>query len=276
MTAFLPRAARHRPHLWRLATFRRVLLTALLPLLAGPFAASAASPESSPFYPGETLVFSFYWSVIPTGSGRLEVLPIEDLDGTWAYHFRMTTRTNAFADLFYKVRDRFDTWTDVPVRRTLLYRKKQREGGTRRDIEVIFDWRLKETCYFKSGRLRRKAVLRPGTLDPVAAFFWVRHLPLKAGRTVTRPITDGKRVFTGRVRVVRREKIRVAGRPYDTFLLVPELTHAGGVFEKSPGARIRIWVTADHRRLPVMIKSKVIVGSFRAELVEAESVIPGR
>lgn len=83
-------------------------------------------------------------------------------------------------------------------------------------------------------------------------------------------------MFTGRVRVQKREKVRVSGKVYDAFLLVPELTHAGGVFEKSPGARIRIWVTADHRHLPLMIKSKVIVGSFRAELVEAESMIPGQ
>jgi len=141
---------------------------------------------------------------------------------------------------------------------------------------VIFDWRKKEAFYFKSGRLRRRTALRPGTFDPVAAFFWIRHRPLETGQTVTRPITDGKKVFTGRVRVAGRETIRLAGKTYDTFLLVPELIHAGGVFEKSPGARIRIWVTTDHRRLPVLIKSKVIVGSFRAELVEEESMIPSR
>jgi hypothetical protein len=42
----------------------------------------------------------------------------------------------------------------------------------------------------------------------------------------------------------------------------------GGVFEKSPDARLQLWVTADHRRLPVKLKSKVIVGSFTGELVD--------
>jgi hypothetical protein len=258
-----------------LRAVKSVATSGLLALLLCPLSSAAQSGPGQPFYPGETLVFNFYWSIIPTGSGSLKVLPVENLGGVQSYHFQMTTRTNAFADLFYKVRDRFDTWTDTAMTRTLLYRKKQREGSTRRDVEVIFDWRRKEARYFKSGRLRRTTPLQPGTFDPVSAFFWVRHRPLKAGKTVTRPISDGKKVFTGRVRVARREKIRLAGKTYDTFVLVPELTHAGGVFEKSPGARIRIWVTTDHRRLPVMIKSKVIVGSFRAELVEAESVIPG-
>jgi hypothetical protein len=39
------------------------------------------------------------------------------------------------------------------------------------------------------------------------------------------------------------------------------------VFEKSENAKIQIWVTADKRRMPVKIKSKVLVGSFVGELV---------
>lgn len=84
----------------RKATAFVVLL--ILLLARGPATAGAAAKQ--PFYPGEKLVFKFYWSIIPTGSGILKVLPIETLGGVRAYHYRVTTRTNAFADLFYKVR----------------------------------------------------------------------------------------------------------------------------------------------------------------------------
>jgi hypothetical protein len=50
----------------------------------------------------------------------------------------------------------------------------------------------------------------------------------------------------------------------------PQLKHIGGVFKKSKDARLQIWVTTDKRHLPVRIKSKVIVGSFVAELVSFE------
>jgi len=56
---------------------------------------------------------------------------------------------------------------------------------------------------------------------------------------------------------------------YDTFLIEPEIEHVGGVFEKSKNAKIQVWVTADRRRMPVKIKSKVVVGSFVGELVSA-------
>ncbi|MGA8180500.1 MAG: DUF3108 domain-containing protein, partial [Desulfobacterales bacterium] len=56
---------------------------------------------------------------------------------------------------------------------------------------------------------------------------------------------------------------------YDTYLIEPELKHIGGVFEKSKNAKIQLWVTADKRKIPVKIKSKVAVGSFVGELVSA-------
>jgi len=48
----------------------------------------------------------------------------------------------------------------------------------------------------------------------------------------------------------------------------------GGVFEKTKDAKIHIWVTADERRIPVRIKSKVAIGSFIGELTSATGLKP--
>ena len=69
------------------------------------------------------------------------------------------------------------------------------------------------------------------------------------------------------------EIIKIEGVTYDTFLMEPELKHIGGVFEKSKNAKIKLWITADKRRIPVKIKSKVIVGSFVGELISAEKIM---
>jgi hypothetical protein len=55
-----------------------------------------------------------------------------------------------------------------------------------------------------------------------------------------------------------------------TPLLEPDLEHIGGVFEKSKNAKLMVWVTADEARIPVKVKSEVIVGSFVAELIKVE------
>ncbi|MGD8845590.1 MAG: DUF3108 domain-containing protein, partial [Desulfobacteraceae bacterium] len=37
-------------------------------------------------------------------------------------------------------------------------------------------------------------------------------------------------------------------------------------------AKLRVWITADEKRIPVQIKTKVKVGHFIGELVSAEGV----
>ena len=66
---------------------------------------------------------------------------------------------------------------------------------------------------------------------------------------------------------MRRETVEVPAGSFDTWLLEPSLEHVGGVFKKSPNARMRIWITADQRRILVKLSSKVIVGHFTAELL---------
>ena len=77
----------------------------------------------------------------------------------------------------------------------------------------------------------------------------------------------------GRVQIVGREEVKLSSGTYDTYLLEPELKDLGGVFKKSKNAKIQVWITADERKIPVKVKSKVVVGSFVAELVSAEGTI---
>ena len=107
----------------------------------------------------------------------------------------------------------------------------------------------------------------PGTFDPLSAFYFIRGLDMANGSAIERPITDGKKCIIGRLKVVKRENIKVKSGTYDTWLIEPELKHVGGVFEKSKNAKLQLWVTADSRRIPVKIKSRVVVGSFVGELV---------
>lgn len=56
-------------------------------------------------------------------------------------------------------------------------------------------------------------------------------------------------------RTIKRETITVAHGTYDTYLVEPGLQHIGGVFQKSKEAKLKIWVSADARRIPIKIKS---------------------
>ena len=222
-----------------------------------------------PFQPGEKLIFQARWAFIPAGEAVLEVLPVEMLNGVRSYHFVMTARTYEFIDLFYKVRDRIDAYTDVEMTHSILYRKKK-EGKSKRDVVVNFNWEKQEAQYFNFGEKREPLSILPGSFDPLSVFYSFRLIDLKEDMEIKTPVTDGKKCVMGKARVIKREKIKVPSGTYDTYLVEPDLEHIGGVFQKSKNARFQIWVTADKRCIPVKIKSKVIVGSFVAELVSVE------
>lgn len=222
-----------------------------------------------PFQPGEKLTFQVNWSFIPAGEAILEVLPVETINGIKSYHFVMTAKTNSFADIFYKVRDRIDAYTDIKMNHTILYKKRQREGKTKRDVIVTFDWKKREAQYSISGKKRNPISILPGTFDPLTVFYAFRLHNLKKDIELQIPVSDGKKCVIGKARVIRKEKIEVPIGIYDTYLVEPDLEHIGGIFRKSKDAKLQIWVTADNRRIPLRIKSKVIVGSFVAELISA-------
>jgi hypothetical protein len=259
---------------WRKTSNRRTIHGWMIAVWALGCVAVAASARAgnrcaggSAFRPGERLTFVLKWTIIPAGKAVLEVLPRDKMAGCEANHFVLTARSNAFVDAFYKVRDRIDAWSDAGMHRSLLYRKQQHEGGTHRDITVAFNWAAMTARYSNQGTARKPISIAAGTFDPLSAFYFFRCLDLAVGERIQHSVTDGKQSQLGVVHVIRRETVSVPAGTFDAFLIEPDLAQVGGVFDKSPDAKIQVWVTADYRRLPVKLKSKVIVGSFTGELV---------
>jgi len=228
-----------------------------------------AEDKNLPFRAGERLTYVLKWEFIPAGEAVLEVLPEESVDGVKSNHFLLTAKSNSFVDIFYKVRDRIDAYTDLNMTRSVLYKKNQREGKTRRDIVVKFDWEKNKAQYFNFDEKGPPIDILPGSFDPLSAFFYTRLFDLKENLIIERPVTDGKKCVISKAAVIKRETIKIASGTYDTYLMEPELKHLGGVFEKSKNAKLQLWITADQRRIIVKVKSRVVVGSFTGELVSA-------
>jgi hypothetical protein len=248
-----------------------VLLVVMLWQLIGLASVVASSTADFPFQPGEKLVYKLRWGLITAGYAQLEVLPFEQVNGEEAWHFVLTVKTSGVIDLFYKVRDRIESYTDLTLTNSILYRKEQREGSTNREVIVRFDRVAGSAVYSNKGVARDAIEIKDGTIDPLASIYYIRKHLFAENQEIITPVTDGKKVVSGVARVVRRERLNVGGIEYDTFLVEPDLKEVRGVFEKSKKSKLRMWITDDDRRLLVKVKSKVVVGSFTGTLVEASA-----
>jgi len=247
-------------------------LAAILLTLIGFTDSIPAIEKDLPFHPGEKLTFQLKWEFIPAGEAVLEVLPIETIGGIKSFHFVLTVKTNKFLDLFYKVRNRIDSYTDIEMTHSILFKQQKHEGRTRRNIVVNFNWGKNEAQYSNFSQKIKPISIRQGSFDPLSVFYYSRLIDLKENAEIRCPVTDGKKSILGKAKVLKQENVKLAGKTYDTFLFEPELKDIGGVFEKSKDAKIKLWVTADKRRIPVKIKSKVVVGNFVGELISATGV----
>lgn len=241
----------------------------LLLLLFFSLPAAVGIGSAEPGVVGEKLYFQIRWGVILAGSAELSRLPNETLAGVECAHFQLTARTLTIVELFYKLRQQIDSYTDLGVERSLLY-KKQEESRNPRDLIVRFDWLRNQAQYTNFGEPLDPIPIPPGTLDPLAIIYYLRRQPLGSQAEFQRPVTDGKENVLGRAKYLGEETISIAGRSYHTYVFEPDLQQVKGVFEKSPGAKMTIWLTTDERHLLVKLKSKIIVGSFVAELLGYE------
>jgi len=250
----------------RSSKFFAALLLLTLAVSFSPCSAKAETKGVPPFRPGEKFIYSASWSMIPAGDAVIEVLPFKIYNGMRTYHFGMETRTNAALDLIYKIRERQDSYPDFDMSRTLYYAKKS-TGEHPRDVVVTFDWEKMKATYTNFGQSEEPVSIQAGTFDPLSLFFVIRLHKLKEGDVLEIPVTDGKKLIATKARVDRREKVIIDGKPYDTYLIIPEMERLDKVFGKEREPDMKIWFTADDKKLPVKIQTKVAVGSFVFELI---------
>ncbi len=224
-----------------------------------------------PFQSGETLTYDLKWGIFPVGSATMEVHALDD-NQTGQHRLTFSVRTNNFADAFYKVRTNITSVIDYRFQRSLRYEKSQREGKTKREIEVEFDYESKKAKYHESKRLVSTIPIPEQVFDPLAIAYFFRLGELKPKSEMTLPTCDGRKFQDIKVRAGVVEKVRVPAGTFQAIGTVPEMKNLSGVFKKSPKGILRVWYSNDFRRIPVKISSKVVVGSFTARLTEAKGL----
>jgi hypothetical protein len=229
----------------------------------------AGMERGTPFGPGESLRFSIEYGVLKAGTAWLEVGPMETYRGRSCYHLISRAESNDFMTRLYKVRDRIDSLIDAEGLYSYRYRKRVREGGYKKDYDAIYDPAAGKVRYADGKNYDMGAFAKDG----LAAFYFVRHLPLEVGKDVVITHHSDEASADIVVKVERKETIEVPAGKFACIVIEPVMT-AGSIFKNS--GRLTIWVTDDARRIPVLMKSKIPVGSIDAVLQEIRPGKPAR
>lgn len=216
----------------------------------------------------ESLTYDLTWTGIKAGEAYLEVK-----DNGSYIQFISRAYSAKWVSVFYHVEDivvstlkkeRYDGFFATPIN----YRIKIKEGKHRRDKELIFDHNSGKVTYINHLNNEKKDynVIYP-VFDALSCFFYVRTLPLEVGRSVFINLFDSKKLYSVEIQVIKKETVKTSLGSFDSILIKP-IMKSEGIFSRK--GDIYIWLSDDEKRIPVMLQSKVAVGSIKATLVKIQ------
>jgi Protein of unknown function (DUF3108) len=240
-------------------------LTPLVVLLAcAPLAHSQALPYR------EKLDYNVEWRLITAGKAEVEWNQAGPAQPGWEVRF--TLESVGLVSKLFKVNDEY-TASLTPSLCARSVRIVAHEGSRQREARVGFEGgqaRYVERNLTNNAILLSKQIEIPACVhDVIGGLYYLRTLTLEPGQSAQMPVTDGKKFAMVRVEAQAREDVKTAAGAFKTIRYEIYLFD-GVLYQRS--ARLDVWLTEDHRRLPVQVRVRMpfTIGTITLQLQKAE------
>jgi uncharacterized protein DUF3108 len=252
-----------------LSPFLMVLAIGLLVFFAPQLADPSHDPASVHFKVGERLTYSLSWGVISAGSAVLEIADRQTRAGRPVVKLVHTARSNEFISVFYPVNNRVESLLDEEAGYPHHLLFKRREGRRKNDIEVVFDQSAHRATVTKDG-ITETMEVPPGVQDTLSVIYFARTLPtLEIGSSTFIHVNHDKKNYRLELRIEGAERIKGPLGEFDAIRILAIMPFRGLFMNEG---NIRVWVTTDAARIPVLMRAKVLIGSVSATLTRVEGV----
>jgi len=228
----------------------------------------AASPARShhPFNPGERLTYTISWSkVLSAGTAVMEVNKEKAEGGREVFRFISTARTTGMVDSVYPVRDRVQSLFDLRTMDSLSYSLDQSHGKRKKHREMVFDHEAGTVAFTENGK-KEIIPIKLQTQDALSSLYFLRtKKDFIVGTPIVFDIHDSGKNWSVEVHVLGRERLKTPVGEFDTIKVKTYPKYEGVFMHKG---EIFIWLTDDSRKIPVLMKSTITIGSIVSTLTE--------
>ncbi len=258
------------PDRWRAAARGLPLLAVLLATAVAAFPTNPLPPGDRdflpkdrlypvPFHSGETLVYTIAWLKIEGGEMTLSARRTATPDGVPVYHLLLTAVSNDYVSKFYPVNTRYETWVDARDFQPLRFEKRAREGRYVSDEVEEFD------LVRRIGSWRTDRTPLPERVsDIISSFYYLRTHPLVPGTDIRLDMFSRGKLYRLVVHVQEKEVVETEAGSFEAIRVQPALLEESG--EDRNRGKLFLWFSDDARRLPVMARSLLPIGSVTARL----------
>ena len=219
------------------------------------------------FKVGEKLTFELKYGFVTAGISIMQIQDIRKIFGRATYHITFDVNSVPSFDWIYKVRDRYVTYVDTQGIFPWRFEQHLREGSFTRDYSAFFDQK------------RGKAKTSDGTYDIpkyvndiVSAFYLARtfnYSKMKVGEIVYLKNFYKDKYYDLNIKYLGKEVVDAPAGKFNCIIVEPMIKE--DELFKSEGS-IYVWLSDDSLKIPVRVKTKVVVGSVDAYLKSYEGL----
>jgi hypothetical protein len=234
--------------------------------LEGADLATIAAP--APFGPGEIATYRVsYGRIGRVGTGSMQVVGIDTVRGNPAYHVQFRLQGGIPGA---RVNNHFESWMDVGGLYSHRFLQDTHEVSFKRKRERNFFPRDRRWTGHTNDRIEDGTLPTELPLDDTSFLYFVRTMQLEVGREYTINRYWNPEGNPVRIRVLRRETVRVPAGTFNTIVVQP-LIRTSGLF--SEGGEAEVYFSDDDARTLVMLRAKLSIATLNLQL---ESFTPGR
>lgn len=249
---------------------RKSLLLIVIALLSFKGSAQELPFVKEPvFQVGEVLKYKLKYGFITAAEGTLKVQESDlKFDGNPTFKLMVDGQTSGTFDVFYKIRDHYDSFIDKDNLKPYFYQEKIREGGYRRQDKARF-YQDNRKVVATQGTFKTASTQ---TFDLVSAYYFARSLDIskmKIGDFVKLNYFLGDEISQLEVQFIGREVVKTKLGEIKCLKFSPSIK-PGRIFRKN--SKLYLWVTDDGNRVPVKAQVDIIVGSVTMEIKSADGL----
>jgi Protein of unknown function (DUF3108) len=219
--------------------------------------------------PGEILTYNITWSnILTAGTATTEIKEGTRPDGKQVLLFTVTTHSAGLVDTFYRVNDRLESVFDPGIMQSLNFSLTEIHGKRKRNRELVFDHANKTVISTLNQDPAETLIIPDQVQDALSSLYYLRTRDeFIVGKPITILVHDSGKNWSVEVQTLGREKVTTPAGKFAT-IKVRTFPKYEGVFMNK--GEIFIWLTDDSRKIPVLMKSTIAIGSIVSTLTKME------
>ncbi|RRO20306.1 DUF3108 domain-containing protein [Flavobacteriaceae bacterium 14752] len=228
---------------------------------------TSSKAQEKAFQEGEWLDYKVKYGWFNASEASLEV-KLDKLDGKTVYHIKGYGKSTGLLDVFFKVRDRYETYVDTQQVKPYKFIRDLSEGGYTKNKMIRFDHSQNTaTVHDYKYDTVHKHKFTDKTQDMLSALYHLRNQvkneELKQGDEYNLNMFFDEQNFDFKTKFLGREVIETKFGKVKCLIFRPYVK-SGRVFEEQES--VTVWISDDKNKIPIQIKADLAVGSLTAKL----------